>query len=203
SNSLVVGIPGDDVSGRTFQVAKYSTNGTVGTLMQVDQGGNVTVSNNLRVSGLLRSGLEIGTQAPSPAGLVVRRINSTTSLSNSLVASSHGFSIPGSNIELVRDGTSGGFQIHYPAASGNLTIACMGIDTNGVSRNFYVGKVNLAGPGVVQIYSDSQGLAHFECTFGNTYDAGQHLTRVTLLRYVSGGTTDNFWSGDLVSTFNQ
>ena len=65
---------------------------------------------------------------------------------------------------LVRDGTAGGFQIKYPASPGYLTIACMGIDTNGVARNFYIGKVNPATAGTVQIYTDAQAIVHFECT---------------------------------------
>jgi hypothetical protein len=40
---------------------------------------------------------------------------------------------------------------------------------------------------------------HFECTFGITYSAGQHLTQVTLSRY----GTDYYWSGTLTSTYNQ
>lgn len=41
---LTLGIPGDDVSPRFFQVAKYSTNGTPTMLMRVDQGGNVLIA---------------------------------------------------------------------------------------------------------------------------------------------------------------
>ncbi|MCX6925445.1 MAG: hypothetical protein NT154_19890 [Verrucomicrobia bacterium] len=210
-NTLVAGIPGDDVPGRYFQVAKYSTNGIPTILMQVDQTGNLAVGNSLivstnaRVSSLIRSGSETGTsQAPSPAGLVVRRINFTLPTANSVVAVMHAASSPaGTEIALVRDGTAGGFQIQYPALPGYITISCMGIDTNGVSRNFYVGKANPATAGVVQIFSDAQAIVHFECTFGETYYLGRHLTRVTLSRFCSGATMDNYWSGDLVSTYNQ
>jgi hypothetical protein len=165
----------------------------------------VRLQADLRVTGLIRSGLETNTlQAPNPAGLVVRRINSTTPTSNSVVAMVHTSSLAASNnVTLVRDGSAGGFQIHYPAAPGNLTIACMGIDTNGVSRNFYTGIANPGTAGIVQIYSNTQGIGHFECTFGDTYLSGDHLTRVTLSRFVGGTSTDNFWSGELVSTFNQ
>ncbi len=41
---LTLGIPGDDVAPRYFQVAKYNTNGTPTMLMQVDQGGNVLIA---------------------------------------------------------------------------------------------------------------------------------------------------------------
>jgi hypothetical protein len=156
------------------------------------------VVNNAQVTGLLRSGSEAGTsEAPSPAGMVVRRINSTTFASNSVVAVVR--SLGGLPITLVRDGTSAGFQIQYPASPGNLTIACMGIDNTGTQRNFYTTIANPGTAGTVQIYSNALNVEHFECTFGLTYYAGQHLTQVTLSRF--GG--DYFWSGTLMSTYNQ
>lgn len=211
TNTLVMGIPGDDTTGRNFQVAKYNTNGTPTMLMQVDQsgnltaGGSLTVATNAHVAGLIRSGIETGTsKAPNPAGLVVRRINSTLATSNSIVAMAHTMFLgAGTNYNLMRDGTAGGFQIQYPASPGYVTIACMGIDTNGVTRNFYVGNANPATAGTVQIFTDAQAIVHFECTFGDTYNSGDHLTRVTLSRFYGGSILDNFWSGDLVSTCNQ
>ena len=100
---------------------------------------------------------------------------------------------------MVRDGTSAGFVIQYPASPGALTIACMGIDNTGASKDFYTSLANPASAGIVQIYTNSQNVVHFECTFGDTFDYGQHLTQVTLSRY--GG--DYFWSGTLTSTYNQ
>ena len=152
----------------------------------------------LVVTGLIRSGSESGTsEAPNPAGMVVRRINSTTFSSNSIVALAR--SLGGTNITLVRDGTVGGFQIQYPASPGNLTIACMGIDNTGTPRNFYTSISSPATAGTVQIYSNALNIEHFECTFGITYNVGQHLTQVTLSRF----GTDYYWSGTLMSTYNQ
>jgi hypothetical protein len=74
----------------------------------------------------------------------------------------------------------------------------MGIDSSGTQRNFYT-TISSAAAGTLQIYSKAQNVVHFECTFGITFNSGQHLTRVTLSRF----GTDNFWSGDLVSTYNQ
>jgi trimeric autotransporter adhesin len=156
------------------------------------------VVGNAQVTGLLRSGSETGTsESPSPAGMVVRRINSTTFTSNSVVAVTR--SLGGLPITLVRDGTVAGFQIQYPAAPGNLTIACMGIDNTGTPRNFYTSILSPATAGTVQIYSNALNVEHFECTFGLTFNGGQHLTQVTLSRY----GTDYFWSGTLISTYNQ
>jgi len=50
---LTIGIPSDDIPGRYFQVAKYSTNGTPSTLITVDQGGNLYVTNNVYAHGVL------------------------------------------------------------------------------------------------------------------------------------------------------
>jgi hypothetical protein len=152
-----------------------------------------------RVRGLFRSGSESGTsEAPSPAGMVVRRINSTAMTSNTVVAVARTLNST-TNITLVRDGTVAGFQIHYPATPGPVTIACMGIDNNGTTRNFYTTLANPGTAGVVQIYLNSLNMVHFECTFGITFNSAQHLTQVTLSRY----DPDYLWSGTLMSTYNQ
>jgi hypothetical protein len=75
----------------------------------------------------------------------------------------------------------------------------MGIDNTGTQRNFYTAIANPATAGTVQIYSNALNIEHFECTFGLTYYVGQHLTQVTLSRFGS----DYFWSGTLMSTYNQ
>ncbi|MBI5385933.1 MAG: tail fiber domain-containing protein [Verrucomicrobia bacterium] len=58
--ALTLGIPGDDLTERSFQVAKYSTNGEPTALMTVDQSGTVT-ANAFRLS----SGLALGTNSLS------------------------------------------------------------------------------------------------------------------------------------------
>lgn len=157
------------------------------------------VNGAVQVTGLLRSGSETGTsEAPSPAGLVVRRINSINITSNQVIAISR---IPGgnTNVTLIRDGTIGGFVIQYPAAAAaRLTIACMGMDNTGAQKNFYTTIVNPAVAGIVQVYTNSQNIVHFECSFGDTYNS-THLTQVTLSR----ANGDNFWSGNVISTVNQ
>ncbi len=178
--------------------------------LSIANNGNVGIGTNLptasldvagdgRIRGLLRSGSESGTaETPSPAGMIVRRVNSTGIAANSVVAVARTYN-NGTNITLVRDGTTAGFQIRYPANSGNLTIACMGIDSTGTARNYYTNMASSASAGTLQIYSNSLNLVHFECTFGITYNAGQHLTQVTLSRF----NTDDYWSGTLMSTYNQ
>jgi len=198
TNTLVVGIAGDDVPGRYFQVAKYSTNGTPAMLMQVDQagnlaaGGSLTVNGDARVPGLFRSGSETTSEAPDPAGMVVRRVNSTSVGAGQIVARTDKFT-------LERDGSNGGFLLRYPASPGNVTIASMGINSAGANVNFFTALSNPASAGTVQIYANAQNVVHFECSFGVTYASGQHLTQVTLSRW----GLDNYWSGTLMSTYNQ
>ncbi len=158
----------------------------------------VTLTDSARVTGLLRVGSETGTsEAPNQSGLVVRRINSLSFTTNSVVAIARNNGNT-ANVSLMRDGTAGGFVVRYPASPGNVTIACMGIDSSGASKNFYTSLANPGTAGAVQIYTNSQNIVSFQCTFGNTYNAG-HVTQVMLSRYV----TDSFWVGTVTSTYNQ
>ena len=150
------------------------------------------VAGNAQITGLLRSGSESGTsQAPDMSGLIVRRVNSTYTTGGQIVARTD-------NLTLERDGSNGGFLVRFGAPSGSVTIACTGMDNTGAQKNFYTTLSSL-GAGTVQVYSNAQNIVHFECTFGITYQSGQHLTQVTLSRY----GTDSFWSGNVVSTYNQ
>lgn len=156
-----------------------------------------TAGAGMKVDGVIRSGSETGTSdAPNPAGLVTRRINSYNPAAGQIVARTD-------TLILERDGSYGGFLIVVPANSGNVTIACMGIDNTGAQKNAYDGVANSSTTQVIQIYSNAQNLVHFECTFGVTYSSGQHLTQVTLSRYANGATLDNYWSGNVISTYNQ
>ncbi len=151
---------------------------------------------NAQFTGLIRSGAENVGELPIPAGLVFRRVNSI-SQTNVIAA----VRVPGSvtNVALVRDGSVAGFQIKVPGNIGRLTVACMGIDALGNSRNYYTNFVGAAAPATLQVYADAQNMVHFQCSFGDTYDSGQNMTQVTLSRFA----TDNFWAGTLTSTFNQ
>jgi len=165
----------------------YVTYGTGATIY-----GTATVSGDLRTAGLTRQGSETGTsEAPDPAGVVTRRINSTSTAAGQIVARTD-------NLTLERDGSNGGFLIRYPASPGKLTIAAMGITGGGVQANRYFTLDN-PGAGTIVLYSDAQNVVHFECTFGRTYLSGLHLTQVTLSRYAD----DWYWSGNVISTYNQ
>jgi hypothetical protein len=150
---------------------------------------NLVAKGNLRVQGLLRSGSESGTgEAPSPAGLVVRRINSSNPAANQVVARA-------GNLTLERDGTSGGFLLRYPASPGRVTIACLGLNAAAGSVNVLTTLANPGSAGTLPIYTDAQNVSHFQGSFG--LENG-HLTQVTLTRFDGG-----YWAGTVTSTFNQ
>ncbi len=177
----------------------FGGNVWVGNTLYVDYGvgatvyGNHTVNGDQRVTGLVRSGSESGTdQAPNPAGLVTRRINSITTTAGSVVARTD-------QLTLERDGSNGGFMIRYVADPGYTTVAAMGMTSTGAQVNRYFTLAAPGTAGTVALYTDAQAVVHFTCTFGVTYTAGQHLTQVTLSRYAG----DWYWSGNVVSTYNQ
>jgi hypothetical protein len=184
--------------GRLF----LGTNGNVGI-------GTTTPVAALDVAGTVRMGSGTGTaEAPSPAnGLVIRRINSTSTTSGSIVAVCPLALNTNLNFTLVRDGTGGGFQLNYPVSPGGeiLTIACMGIDATGTQRNFYT-SVSIGGginPGSIAIYNNSLNIVHFECTFGDMDHEGDH-TKVTLTRAATQPANfETTWTGDIISTHNQ
>ncbi len=150
------------------------------------------ISGNAQVAGLFRSGSETGTlEAPNPAGLVIRRVNSLNTTTGSVIARSD-------LLQLERDGSNGGLMIAYPASAGEQTITAMGINNTGGQVNFFDTLLNQTTAGTVQIYLNSQNVVYAQITFGNTYLAG-HVTQVTLSRAYN----DDYWVGTVTSTYNQ
>ena len=162
---------------------------------------NVTVSGDARVTGVLRSGSETGSsQAPNPAGLVIRRINSIDRALNQVLARTD-------VLTLERDGTKAGLIIRYPANAGAQTINALGISNTGALVPVHL-TLNNATSGTVQLFSDAQRVAHAQISFGNTYNSGAHVTQVILDRFDDGSAStasgdDFYWMGTLTSTYNQ
>jgi trimeric autotransporter adhesin len=50
---LTIGIPSNDIPSRYFQIAKYSTNGYLAQLVQVDQSGNIIAQGTVTANGVL------------------------------------------------------------------------------------------------------------------------------------------------------
>ncbi len=161
---------------------------------------NVTATGSLRLNGLLRAGSETGA-APAyypsnpdgSTGLVIRRITSTTTSSNSVVARTD-------KLTLIRDGTASGLNIVFAAGSGITTINATGITRTGtvVTR-----VLSTASPPLwTVVFSDSQKVVHYDISFGDIYDTS-HTCHVVLDRYDDGVESDYFMVGTLTSTYNQ
>ena len=150
------------------------------------------ISGNAQVAGLFRSGSETGaSDSPSPAGLVIRRVNSLNATAGQVIARSD-------LLQLERDGSNGGLIIAYPAGAGEQTITAMGINNTGGQVNFFDTLLNQTTAGTVQIYLNSQNVVYAQITFGNTY-LGGHVTQVTISRAYN----DFYWVGTVTSTYNQ
>ncbi len=156
------------------------------------------VAGSVHASGLFRNGSEAGTtEAPSPTGLVVRRINSTSSSAGQVVARTD-------LLTLERDGTAGGMLVVNHGSPGiKETVNFLGIDSSGTPKGRTFSFDNFKIGDYLEIFYDTQNIVHAEISFGRTFDAGQHMTQVVIDRYDDGVTHDFYWSGTVTSTFNQ
>lgn len=157
------------------------------------------VVGTIRVTGAIRSGSETGAAAPGlPAGsdgLVIRRVSSTSSSSNSIVARTD-------VLTLIRDGTASGLRLAYLAAPGKQTICCLGVTTNGAQVVYRNALNNPVSAGSLPLFNDAQKVVHYDISFGNPYNSA-HTTHVVLDRYDDGTTSDNYLVGTITSTYNQ
>lgn len=155
-----------------------------------------TVLGTERVTGLFRSGSEAGTpEPPSPAGLIIRRINSTSMTAGTVVARTD-------TMTLERDGSSGGFNIRFAPATGNFMVSSMQVYCCGYASSTYGNSQYSSNPGspvVYNIVSSGYNIVYFHCMFGRA-DPGGHITEVSLVRFNPGSSQ---WFGTVTSTVNQ
>ena len=189
TNPVTFNNPGDVFAGASFNITSSGT-----------FGGSVTssslVTTNAQITGLLRSGSESGTaNPPSPAGLVIRRLNSTAiNISNVLARTDI--------LTLERDGSNEGLLIRYPGGTGKQTINCLAQSFFGTNIIVRTNLNGLITAGTIQLLTSAQRAVHATISFGNTYNAG-HMTQVVIDRYDDGTTSDFYWIGTLTSTYNQ
>ena len=150
---------------------------------------------NLRTPALIRSGSETGTGnapdvtvGPGYQGVVVRKINSTTTTLGSIVARTD-------TLRLVRDGTTGGLNLEWDANPGKIQLVCEGYAATGGDLTTVITQDNPSTSGSTDVSSNAMML---DCTFGNSFN-NRHITSVHMTRYPG----DNYWVGTLTSTYNQ
>lgn len=154
---------------------------------------NYWISGNGRMGGLARIGSETGSAStPSTlagyAGTLVRRINETSTAVGTDVARTD-------DLILERDGSYGGMQINYTTAGGTRTVACRWVTSTGASGSSYAA---ISSAGVTSLWSDAAGVVWATCSFGYPFGLG-HQTTVDIARQ----STDYYWQGHVVSTYNQ
>lgn len=166
--------------------------GTPGPVAKLD------VNGNLKVASTIRLGSETGTsQGPNIAGLVIRRLYSSNTAVNQVVAKSN-------NFNLERDGTNGGLLLRCTGGVGGALVVGTGVSHNGVVVNvlhrFYSGHpTNTA----TQLFTTGQNVNHVRLTFGDPWWSSD-MTEVSMIRFNDGSGNDSpIWIGTITSTFNQ
>lgn len=156
------------------------------------------VNGNLKVASTIRLGSETGTsQGPNIAGLVIRRLYSSNTAVNQVVAKSN-------NFNLERDGTNGGLLLRCTNGVGGALVVGTGVSHNGVVVNvlhrFYTGHaINAA----TQLFTTGQNVNHVRLTFGDPWWSSD-MTEVSMIRFNDGSGNDSpIWIGTITSTFNQ
>lgn len=181
------------VIGNTLLQGNTTISGTSQSLGNLTVGASSTATANIRVYGAVRMGTEVGTaQAPAypfnSGGMVMRRIYSTITTSNSAVAITD-------FVRFERDGTNGGFIVTRTGGNGLETCQCSGVTSTGLTLNKVFNNLIL---GSTQVYLDTENVVYLRCMFGDPY-GGQNMTEISISRWPS----DYFWMGHLISTFNQ
>lgn len=155
------------------------------------------ITGQIRTDNLLRLGSETRTtDAPGEFipggynGLVIRRIDSRSL--NGIVARTD-------VLHVYRDGTAAGFWIGYSVAlTSPQMIHCTGMNSAKATVNARIKLPAGTASGATQLFRDDQNMEYFQCSLGDTFNAG-HVTQVVLQRYEN----DNYWMGTVISTSNQ
>lgn len=201
-----IGVPmtGDDMTGAGYSFVIDDVLRGTGPEFVVDwRSGNVGIGTNtpnadaaLQVNGKVRMGSEAGTSQAPNRSILVRRINSTSSATNQVVAR------VADAVTLERDGTPGGFLVRVTSPYPGPVITGTGIAHDGTPVSVYLVFYS-GGVGVHQVFTTAQTIGHFRLCFGDSY-SGADMTEVVLTRFVDVlGNDGANWIGTVTSTFNQ
>ncbi|HOP98810.1 MAG TPA: hypothetical protein PLH97_05430 [Verrucomicrobiota bacterium] len=152
---------------------------------------SLAVNGDTRLNGLVWMGSETNTADVPDKPILIRRINSMLIAPGAVVARTD-------KLALERDGTDAGFRISYKANPGFTTIVAMGMRANGTQVNFVTFLDQASPAGTVTVFSNLQDVVYFRCIFGDPFTPG-HQTEVSMMRYAG----DAFWTGSMISTYNQ
>jgi hypothetical protein len=182
----------------------FSIYSSSGAHVVIDVVGYFAAPASIQTPAPIRMGSESGTsEGPAAlggttsetayAGMVTRRIVSTSTTSGSVVARSP-------DMTMVRDGSCGGMQIRIGAPAPNKlsvrgTLVSWTTQVIGIAQE--PSGTNLAG-GITNLFLDSQSIVYAHLTFGNYFDGG-NITEVTIGRSIG----DCRWVGTVTTSYNQ
>lgn len=170
--------------------------------MTTPQSASLSINGSARIGGTVRMGTENGTtEVPRVdvgagyTGMVVRRVNASTSIS--VVARTELLSFR-------RAGGNSTFEVVKELATANRGyVNCQGIDTAGAHKSRVLDFAAGAAANTTQtVFAETDNMVFFNCQFGTMDTAVNffgHHTTLTLARTNSG----SYWAGTLTSTFNQ
>ena len=149
---------------------------------------SVRASGGIRLQGLV----QIGSETNAGTGtrpILVRRVESTDNSPGKVVARAE-------DMQLQRDGSTGGFVIITQSNRANRSLSAFGINSSGapVGTNFTLATA----PSTNIVFTDAQNVVSFTTTFGDIYNNAE-VTQVSISRR-SG---DYFWVGTLTSSRDQ
>lgn len=152
-----------------------------------NQDSSVQTGANLWIGGMVRMGTETGTAEGPGSSIIVRRLYSTDNTAGNALAITN-------DMRLERDGTNGGLRVTTLNIN-RLNITCTGI-TSSSTQLIY--RNDFSSAGTFQVFTDAQGVVHYDCSFGYYYLGLTHSHVVMDRR-----PADYFWVGFLTSTTNQ
>ena len=155
--------------------------------MSITNGGDVNVTGNVTVKGMMNIGSGTGTTDGPSDSIIVRKTTSLNNTAGNKVAVTDW-------LALVRNGTNGGFSISNTTLDWSGVVSCMGMNSANASVNKYL----VVGPGTTPLFSDGDSVVYFQCNFGDPYANGR-ITHVSLFRKAG----DYAWLGTIISDVNQ
>ena len=147
------------------------------------------------LSGNVMMGSGTGTSEPPNRGTITRRVNTIVTTLGSVVATSGG-------LQVIRDGTAGGFRVRLVSGPNNNVFYKIYNQTGGLLRSVNFAQFSQTGD-IIQICTDAERISRIEIGFGQSlYE--DSWTELTINRFISSGSL-NYpeWVGFMTSTVNQ
>lgn len=152
------------------------------------------------IPGMVKMGAGNGTAEAPDSGIIVRRVQSKTATSGTIVAKESG-----NGMSVLRDGTAGGLILRI-TSNNNANAFVKVYNVNGTllrSVNRSYGGTVASGASDYAICTNAEQVSRVEVTMADAINGGG-FTELVLTRFVAAGSPNQpGWSGMLTSTTNQ